>query len=137
MQSLSLSYPRESGRDMVAPGPGKIVLTASLLSFQSGINGPRLPRRQRRHRPAPQVHGNGWAGKGANVDAIVPRCIKADSTEALRGDPVRSAQISGRIPAGYWVGVDDLKGPVLYPASESARNVHGGTFGVDGRWRGR
>ena len=47
MLEVNLTAPfflaRELGREMVARGSGKIVFTASLLSFQGGINVPATP----------------------------------------------------------------------------------------------
>lgn len=41
---------REIGAEMIKRGSGKIIFTASLLSFQGGINVPSYRRKQRRNR---------------------------------------------------------------------------------------
>lgn len=128
---------REFGRDMVARGSGKIIFTASLLTFQGGINVPGYAASKGAIGQLTKALANEWAGKGVNVNAIAPGYIETDNTEALRGDPVRSAQILGRIPAARWGTPDDFKGPVVFLASDASRYVHGEILVVDGGWMGR
>lgn len=128
---------REFGRDMVARGSGKIIFTASLLTFQGGINVPGYAASKGAIGQLTKALSNEWAGKGVNVNAIAPGYIETDNTEALRGDPVRSSHILGRIPAGRWGTPDDFKGPVVFLASDAARYVHGEILVVDGGWMGR
>ena len=49
-------------------------------------------------------------------------------------DEERSQSILQRIPAGRWGTPDDLKGAVVFLASEAARYVHGAIVPVDGGW---
>jgi 2-deoxy-D-gluconate 3-dehydrogenase len=56
---------------------------------------------------------------------------------ALLQDPVRSEQISARIPAGRWGSPDDLGGAVVFLASPAAAYVHGQVLAVDGGWLAR
>jgi 2-deoxy-D-gluconate 3-dehydrogenase len=128
---------REFGRDMVARGSGKIIFTASLLTFQGGINVPGYAASKGAIGQLTKALANEWAGKGVNVNAIAPGYIETDNTEALRGDPVRSAQILGRIPAARWGKPEDFKGPVVFLASDASRYVHGEILVVDGGWMGR
>ncbi|MHB8902562.1 MAG: SDR family oxidoreductase, partial [Thermoguttaceae bacterium] len=58
-------------------------------------------------------------------------------TAALQADPVRNPAILARIPAGRWGDPDDLKGPVVFLASEAASYMHGTIVTVDGGWMGR
>ncbi|TWU59225.1 2-dehydro-3-deoxy-D-gluconate 5-dehydrogenase [Rubripirellula tenax] len=128
---------REFGKDMVARGSGKIIFTASLLTFQGGITVPGYAASKGGIGQLTMALSNEWAGKGVNVNAIAPGYIATDNTEALREDPVRSEQILGRIPAGRWGNPDDFKGPVVFLASDAAQYVHGTTLLVDGGWMGR
>ncbi|KAA1261100.1 2-dehydro-3-deoxy-D-gluconate 5-dehydrogenase [Rubripirellula obstinata] len=128
---------REFGKDMVAKGSGKIIFTASLLTFQGGITVPGYAASKGGIGQLTMALANEWAGKGVNVNAIAPGYIATDNTEALREDPVRSEQILGRIPAGRWGNADDFKGPIVFLASDAAQYVHGTTLLVDGGWMGR
>ncbi len=128
---------RELGRDMLARGRGKIIFTASLLSFQGGINVPGYAASKGGVGQLTKALANEWAGRGVNVNAIAPGYISTDNTEALRKDPARAAAILGRIPAGRWGEPADFKGPVVFLASAASDYVHGEVLTVDGGWMGR
>lgn len=128
---------RELGKKMVERGSGKIVFTASLLTFQGGITVPGYAASKGGIGQLTMAFANEWASQGVNVNAIAPGYIATDNTQALREDPVRSEQILARIPAGRWGDPDDFKGPVVFLASEAANYVHGTTLLVDGGWMGR
>ena len=128
---------REVGATMVARGSGKIIFTASLLTFQGGINVPGYAASKGGIGQLTMAFANEWAGKGVNVNAIAPGYIDTDNTEALRNDPVRSKSILERIPAGRWGTPDDFKGPAVFLASDAAAYMHGHIMLVDGGWMGR
>jgi len=128
---------RELGKEMIARGYGKIIFTASLLTFQGGINVPGYTASKSAIGGLVKALANEWAGKGVNVNAIAPGYINTDNTEALRNDPVRSKSILDRIPAGRWGLPEDFKGPVLFLASDASSYVNGTILTVDGGWMGR
>ncbi|MCE4216080.1 SDR family oxidoreductase [Aquirufa antheringensis] len=128
---------REIGSRMITEGSGKIIFTASLLSFQGGINVPGYAASKGGIARLTMALANEWAGKGVNVNAIAPGYISTDNTTALREDKDRSASILGRIPAGRWGEPEDFKGPVVFLASEASNYVHGTILTVDGGWMGR
>ena len=128
---------REFGRRMLDRGWGKIVSTASILSFQGGITVPGYAAAKGAITQLTMALANEWAGGGVNVNAIAPGYIVTDNTQALRDDRARSEQLLARIPAGRWGEPDDLKGAVVYLCSDAARYVHGATLVVDGGWLGR
>jgi 2-dehydro-3-deoxy-D-gluconate 5-dehydrogenase len=128
---------REIGRTMLAHSSGKIIFTASLLSFQGGINVPGYAASKGGIARLTMALANEWASKGINVNAIAPGYISTDNTTALREDKERSASILGRIPAGRWGEPNDFKGPIVFLASEASNYVHGTILTVDGGWMGR
>ncbi len=128
---------REFGKDMVARGSGKIVFTASLLTFQGGITVPGYAASKGGVGQLTKALANEWAGKGVNVNAVAPGYIATDNTAALRDDPVRSRQILERIPAGRWGEPEDLAAAAVFLASDAASYVHGEILTVDGGWMGR
>lgn len=128
---------REIGKGMIARGSGKIIFTASLLTFQGGITVPGYAASKGGVGQLVKALANEWAAKGINVNAIAPGYIATDNTEALRNDPVRSKGILERIPAGRWGSPDDFKGPVVFLASRASDYVHGEILTVDGGWMGR
>ena len=128
---------REFGREMVERGSGKVIFTASLLTFQGGITVPGYAASKGGIGQLTMAFANEWAKSGVNVNAIAPGYIATDNTQALRDDSVRREQILARIPAGRWGEPEDFKGPVVFLASDAARYVHGTTMLVDGGWMGR
>lgn len=128
---------RAIGGQMLRQGSGKIIFTASLLTFQGGINVPGYAASKGALGSLVKALANEWAGKGVNVNAIAPGYIATDNTEALRNDPERSQSILGRIPAGRWGTPEDFKGPTVFLASEAGSYVHGTILTVDGGWMGR
>ncbi len=128
---------RDIGAKMIERGSGKIIFTASLLTFQGGVTVPGYAASKGAIGQLTKALSNEWAGKGVNVNAIAPGYISTDNTEALRDDPVRSQQILARIPAGRWGDPDDFKGPIVFLASEASRYVNGEILVVDGGWMGR
>ena len=128
---------REFGKEMVARGNGKIIFTASLLTFQGGITVPGYAASKGAIGSLVKALANEWAGKGVNVNAVAPGYISTDNTEALRNDPDRSASILSRIPAGRWGTPEDFKGITLFLASDAANYVNGTIVTVDGGWMGR
>lgn len=128
---------REIGREMVARGSGKIIFTASLLTFQGGITVPGYAASKGGVGQLAKALANEWASKGVNVNAIAPGYISTDNTEALRNDPARSKSILERIPAGRWGEPEDFKGPIVFLASAASNYMHGSVLLVDGGWMGR
>ncbi len=128
---------REIGRHMLAHGSGKVIFTASLLTFQGGINVPGYAASKGGIGQLTKAFANEWAGKGINVNAIAPGYIDTDNTEALRADPARSKSILERIPAGRWGTPLDFAGPAVFLASSASDYVHGTVMTVDGGWMGR
>lgn len=128
---------REVGRGMLERGRGKIVFTASLLSFQGGINVPGYTAAKSGLAGLTRALANEWAGRGVNVNAIVPGYVATDNTRALREDPARNAAILERIPAGRWGLPADFGGVAVFLASAASDYIHGALIPVDGGWLGR
>jgi len=128
---------REIGRGMVARGGGKIIFTASLLTFQGGITVPGYAASKGGIGQLTKALANEWAGKGVNVNAIAPGYIATDNTEALRADEARYSSILERIPQGRWGTPEDFGGPAVFLASSASDYVNGEILVVDGGWMGR
>jgi 2-deoxy-D-gluconate 3-dehydrogenase len=128
---------REVGRGMLERGSGKIIFTASLLSFQGGVNVVSYTAAKSAVAGVTRALANEWAGRGVNVNAIAPGYIATDNTQALRDHAARNQAILDRIPAGRWGRADDLAGATVFLASDAASYVHGTVLAVDGGWLGR
>ena len=121
----------------LTPDDWKIIFTASLLSLQGGINVAAYTAAKSGLAGLTRALANEWAGRGVNVNAIVPGYIATDNTQALQDDPDREPAIRQRIPAGRWGRADDLGGAAVFLASAASDYVHGALLPVDGGWLGR
>jgi 2-deoxy-D-gluconate 3-dehydrogenase len=136
-QSAQFILTREIGKNMLRAGYGKIIFTASLLTFQGGITVPGYAASKGAVGQLTMAFANEWASKGINVNAIAPGYIATDNTQALRDDATRSKQILARIPAGRWGSPEDFKGPIVFLASDASNYMNGSIMLVDGGWMGR
>lgn len=128
---------REIGRGMVARGSGKIIFTASLLTFQGGITVPGYAASKGGIGQLTKALANEWAPHGVNVNAIAPGYIATDNTQALQDDAARSKSILERIPAGRWGRPEDFAGAAVFLSSSASDYVQGTILTVDGGWMGR
>jgi 2-deoxy-D-gluconate 3-dehydrogenase len=116
---------------------GKIINIASMLSFQGGIRVPSYTASKSGVMGVTRLMANEWAKHKININAIAPGWMATNNTAPLRADPVRSKEILSRIPEGRWGTPDDLKGVVVFLASEASNYVNGYTLAVDGGWLAR
>jgi len=128
---------RAVGANMVARGHGKIIFTASLLSFQGGVNVPGYTASKSAIVGLAKALANEWAVSGVNVNAIAPGYIATANTKDLRADGERSKAILDRIPAGRWGEASDLVGAAVFLSSSASDYVNGITLPVDGGWLAR
>jgi len=128
---------REIGKRMVDQGYGKIIFTASLLSFQGGINVPGYAASKGAIASLLKAFANEWAKSGVTVNGIAPGYIATDNTALLRKDADRNAAILSRIPANRWGTPEDLTGAFVFLSSPASDYVNGTILTVDGGWMGR
>jgi 2-deoxy-D-gluconate 3-dehydrogenase len=127
-----------AARQFIRQGTGgKIVNIASMLSFQGGIRVPSYTASKSGVMGITRLMANEWAKHRITVNAIAPGYMATNNTAPLRADEKRSAEILQRIPAGRWGLPDDLKGPVVFLASNASDYVTGYTIAVDGGWLAR
>ena len=141
IMELDLSSPfiltREIGKVMLARGYGKVVFTASLMSFQGGLNTPSYVAAKGGIIQLVKALANEWAQQGVNVNAIAPGYIETEQTKALRDDNQRNSEIMTRIPKGRWGKPKDLAGALVLLCSSASDYINGTTIAVDGGWLGR
>lgn len=136
-QNAQFILSRELAKGMLEKGYGKIIFTASLLTFQGGITVPGYAASKGAIGQLTMALSNEWVGQGINVNAIAPGYIATDNTAALRANPERNTAILGRIPAGRWGTPEDFKGAVVFLASAASDYMSGSILLVDGGWMGR
>ncbi len=124
----------ELGPAMVARGRGRIVTTASMLSFQGGRAVASYTTTKHAVVGLTRALAAEWGPHGVRVNAIAPGYVETPNTEALREQPERSAEILARIPVGRWAQPEDIVGPAVFLASDAAEYVNGHVLAVDGGW---
>lgn len=128
---------RDAAKIMIRQHKGKIINIASLLSFQGGLTVPAYAASKGGIAQLTKAFSNEWASYGINVNAIAPGYMDTDMNNALINDNIRSRQILERIPQNRWGTPDDLKGSIVFLASDASNYVNGHILVVDGGWLGR
>jgi 2-dehydro-3-deoxy-D-gluconate 5-dehydrogenase len=116
---------------------GKIINTASVLSYEGGIIVPSYSASKAGVANLTRALANEWAPLRINVNAIAPSYFTTELTSALREEEERSAALLARLPAGRFGEPEDLKGAAVFLASDAADYVHGTILPVDGGWLAR
>ncbi len=125
------------GHNMIEQGYGKIINTASMLSYSGGITVPAYTASKHAIAGLTKALANEWGKHNVQVNAIAPGYIRTDNTQALQDDAGRSKEIISRIPAGRWGETEDLKGALVFLASDASNYVNGHVLAVDGGFLAR
>jgi len=128
---------REVGKIMIKQKKGKIINIASLMSFTGGIKIPSYAASKGGVGQLTKALSNEWAKYNINVNAIAPGYFKTPLTKPLLNDKKRYREITSRIPMQKWGEPEDLKGAVIFLASDASKYVSGHILVVDGGWLGR
>jgi len=73
-----------------------------------------------------------FAPHGVRVNCVAPGWIDTDMNAPLLKHPTAAERVRDRVPLGRWGTADDVVGPVLFLASDSARYVTGHLLPIDG-----
>lgn len=122
------------GKVMINQRAGKIINIASLLSVIGVPTAVAYAASKGGISQLTKTLAVEWAKYNINVNAIGPGYFRTDLTKPLQEDKDRSARILSRIPMGRWGDPDDLKGVVVFLASEASDYITGQTIYVDGGW---
>lgn len=122
------------GKAMIKQRAGKIINIASLLTVIGVPNAAAYGASKAAIAQLTKTLAVEWAKYNINVNAIGPGYFRTDLTRPLQDDKERSAWILSRIPMGRWGNPDDLKGIVVFLASEASNYMTGQTVFVDGGW---
>lgn len=135
--SATFFYCQFAANTMIPQGGGKIINVASIQYYCGGITIPAYVASKGGVGQLTKALSNDWGSKGINVNAIAPGYMDTKLNVALMNDPVRSAEILGRIPQKRWGTGEDLKGIAVFLASSASDYVNGTIIPVDGGYLGR
>ena len=120
---------------MLPKGYGKIINTASLITFSGGMFIPAYAAAKGGIGQITKSFCNEWASKGINVNAIAPGYMATDNLKGL--DDERMRTIMDRLPVQRLGTPEDMVGPALFLASSASDYIHGTILLVDGGWMAR
>jgi gluconate 5-dehydrogenase len=123
---------REAARPMVERGWGRIVFTASIMSFvaRPGIAAyvaSKTALAGLTHALAVEL-----GPSGVTCNAIAPGYFVTEFTSALKDNAEFDAMVRQRTPLGRWGKPEELAGAVVFLASDAGAYVNGHLLTVDG-----
>lgn len=134
--NIPVKLTKEVGKRMLESNTkGKIVFTASLMSFQGGVSCTPYAISKGAIKQFTQGLSNEWSSRGIRVNAIAPGYIETNMTGSMNDDAKNL--VDKRIPMQRWGNPDDFMGPIVFLTSDASKYITGETLLVDGGWMGR
>ena len=119
-------------RHMIRRGAGKII---NIASVQTALARPGIaPYTATKGAVGNLTKGmaTDWAKYGLHCNAIAPGYFDTPLNAALVADPIFTAWLERRTPAGRWGRVEELVGACVFLASDASSFVNGHVLYVDG-----
>jgi 2-deoxy-D-gluconate 3-dehydrogenase len=120
------------GKDMLRRRYGKIINICSIQSCLGGFNVSAYVAAKHAVAGITRALANEWGRCGINVNGIAPGFMLTDNTALLRSAPGVTEALAEQVPLKRWGSGEDLKGPVVFLASEASRFVNGQLLVADG-----
>jgi 2-deoxy-D-gluconate 3-dehydrogenase len=120
------------GKDMIKRRYGKIINICSIQSYLGGLNVSAYAASKHAVAGITRALANEWGRYGINVNGIAPGFMLTDNTALLRSAPGVTEALAEQVPLKRWGGGEDLKGPVVFLASEASRFINGHLLVADG-----
>lgn len=114
------------------PDGGKIITIASMVSWFGGTTVPAYTASKGAVTQLTKSLAVDCAGRGININALAPGYMDTEMCANMSQE--RKVECAGRIPAGRWGTLDDMKGPVLFLASAASDYLNGAVIPVDGAY---
>lgn len=109
---------------------GKIINIASMVSWFGGTTVPAYTAAKGAVTQLTKSIASDCADHNICCNALAPGYMDTEMNSGLTA--ARKAEISERIPAARWGNADDMKGPVLFLASDASNYLNGAIIPVDG-----
>jgi NAD(P)-dependent dehydrogenase (short-subunit alcohol dehydrogenase family) len=125
---------RALGPGMCARGWGRVINLSSMLAT-IGLPG-RAPYASSKAGVVglTRVLALEWAAAGVTVNAICPGPFATDMNRQLLNDPEKYAAFVQKLPVGRWGELHEIKGVVVFLASEASSFMTGAALALDGGW---
>lgn len=112
------------------PKGGKIITIGSMSTWFGGTTIPAYTASKGAVSQLTKSLAVDCAGRGININALCPGYMATEMNANMT--PERKEELGKRIPAGRWGTPEDMKGPVLFLASDASDYLNGATIPVDG-----
>jgi gluconate 5-dehydrogenase len=119
-------------RHMIKRGAGKIVNIGSVQSELARTSIAPYTATKGAVKNLTRGMAADWARYGLQVNGIGPGYFRTPLNQALVDDPVFTAWLEKRTPAGRWGDVEELIGAAVFLASRASSFVNGHMLYVDG-----
>ncbi len=119
-------------KPMIARGRGRIINIGSVQSELARKNIAPYTASKGAVKMLTRGMATDWGKHGLRINAIAPGYFRTELNQALVEDEKFSAWLADRTPMGRWGDVDELKGAVVFLASEASSFVNGCILYVDG-----
>jgi len=120
------------GRHMLERGYGRIVNIASLNTFVSFLEVTAYASSKAGVAGLTRSLAVEWGARGVIVNAIAPGVFRTALNQELLDGTERGKELRMRTPLKRFGKLEELVGPTIFFASESAAFVNGQTLAVDG-----
>lgn len=120
------------GNHMIENKYGKIINICSVQSMKGGNNVSGYVASKHAVAGITRSFANEWGKYGITVNGIAPGYMVTANTEKLRQQTEVVKALTAQIPAARWGQPEDLKGPVVFLASDASAYVNGHLLVVDG-----
>lgn len=123
-KSLQVMLKQETG--------GKIITIASMVSWFGGTTVPAYTASKGAVTQLTKSIAVDCAGRGININALAPGYMDTEMCANMMQS--RKDETTLRIPQGRWGTPEDMKGPVLFLASDASGYLNGAVIPVDGAY---
>lgn len=117
---------------MKANGWGRIINIASMQSNRAFPNGISYGSAKGGVTQLTRAMAEAWSAHGITANALAPGFFPTELTAPLFEDPKTAADLASRTAMGRNGELEDLRGPLLFLASDAGAYITGQTINVDG-----